>query len=95
MKHDIDLIVRLVVFEDRPGQGVIEIEGKCKNCGAELRYPGPRGYQPHHATTNVGRDMALVPFHTSDFEFNADGVAGYLIDELPVVPNHPAPERVQ
>jgi len=42
-KHEFDCRVGVAMFEDKPGQGSVEVTGSCRHCGVPLVFQGPRG----------------------------------------------------
>lgn len=42
-KHEFHCNVGVAIFENSPGNGQIDVNGKCTKCGVDLIFYGPRG----------------------------------------------------
>lgn len=60
-KHDFDFQIGVAIFEDKPGQGSIDITGKCKHCGVPLVFYGPRGASAPHPVVSPERTELSAP----------------------------------
>ncbi len=41
--HEFHCNVRVAILSDKPGNGLVEVDGKCAHCGVPLIFYGPRG----------------------------------------------------
>lgn len=50
-----------MIFEDKPGNGAIELSGKCRHCGVQLVFHGPRGAGSTQPMASVDRLELRAP----------------------------------
>ncbi len=60
-KHDFTCFVGVAIFEDKPGNGSIEVKGHCKHCGTPLVFQGPRGASAPFPVASVAREELRAP----------------------------------
>ena len=49
------------MFEDKPGQGSLEIKGNCKHCNVPVIFYGPRGANAPYPVASMDRTELRVP----------------------------------
>lgn len=60
-KHDFDFKIGVAIFEDKPGQGSIDISANCKHCGLPLIFYGQRGGGGNEPMASVDRTELRAP----------------------------------
>ena len=60
-KHDFDCRVGVAMFEDKPGNGSVEISGACRHCGVPLVFYGQRGVGSTQPMASVDRLELRAP----------------------------------
>ena len=60
-QHEFDCSVSVFMFENKPGNGTVELKGACRHCGAPLVFQGPRGVGSSQAMTSVDRQELRAP----------------------------------
>ena len=60
-KHDFECRLGVAMFEDKPGQGSLEITGKCRHCGVPLVFYGPRGSNAPYPVISPDRTELRAP----------------------------------
>ena len=59
--HDFKCHVGIAIFEDKPGNGAIELSGKCRHCGTPLVFHGRRGGGSMNPAASVDRLELRAP----------------------------------
>jgi hypothetical protein len=60
-KHEFECRVGVAIFEDKPGNGAIELSGECRHCGVPLVFYGPRGAGTIQPMASVDRLELRAP----------------------------------
>lgn len=60
-KHEFDFRINVIFFEDKPGQGSLDIAAKCKYCSKPVVFYGPRGANAPYPVASVDRLELRVP----------------------------------
>lgn len=60
-KHDFTCTIGVAIFEDKPGNGSVEIKGHCIHCGAPLVFQGQRGTGGSYPMASVDRTELRAP----------------------------------
>lgn len=60
-QHEFECRVGVAMFSDKPGQGSVEVTGKCRLCGVPLVFHGPRGVSAPHPTISPDRIELRAP----------------------------------
>lgn len=60
-KHEFLCKVSVAIFEDKPGNGAIDVSGHCKHCGVQLIFHGPRGANAPYPVASVSRVELRAP----------------------------------
>lgn len=60
-KHDFRCSVGVAVFDDKPGQGSVEVKGACIHCAVPLVFYGPRGAGRNYPMASVDRTELRAP----------------------------------
>ena len=83
--HEFSCKVDVFLFEDKPGNGTVEVSGRCAKCAAQLIFQGPRGVSALYPVASVGRDQLRAPVTIGAAKF--EPLITVLINgpELPIV----------
>jgi hypothetical protein len=60
-KHEFECRVGVAIFEDKPGNGSVEVSGKCRHCDAPLVFHAPRGAGSTQPMASVDRLELRAP----------------------------------
>ena len=60
-KHEFSCKVGVAIFDDKPGNGSVDISGHCVHCGAPLIFYGPRGASAPYPVASVSRTELRAP----------------------------------
>lgn len=59
--HDFEFLINVASFEDKPGQGALDITGKCKRCATPIIFYGPRGANAPYPVASPDRTELRAP----------------------------------
>lgn len=59
--HEFDFKINVIAFENKPGQGSIEMTGVCRRCKEPLVFYGPRGAGSTQPMASVDRLELRAP----------------------------------
>lgn len=60
-QHDFHFMINVACFEDKPGQGSLDIQGRCKHCDVPVIFYGPRGAGAPYPVCSVDRTELRAP----------------------------------
>jgi hypothetical protein len=60
-EHQFHCDVSVAIFEDKPGQGAIDVKGACTKCGAPLVFYGQRGAGGNSPMASADRKELRAP----------------------------------
>lgn len=71
-EHEFKMSCRIAVFDDRPGQASLEVEGSCVRCGKPVVFQGLNiGGGGHRPATSIDRHQMRAPLTIGDdVQFN-------------------------
>jgi hypothetical protein len=60
-EHKLNFTINVIHFEDKPGNGSIELLGRCEVCGVPLVFYGPRGSNAPFPLASPDRTELRIP----------------------------------
>lgn len=60
-EHNFSFTCNVILFEDKPGNGSLEVSARCTKCGAPMRFHGPRGASAPFPVASVDRIELRAP----------------------------------
>lgn len=68
-KHEFLCSVAVMIFDDKPGNGAVDLKGHCKKCGVPLVFHGRRGASAAFPVASVDRTELRAPVTFGDAKF--------------------------
>jgi hypothetical protein len=60
-QHNFHFDIKCAMFEDKPGNGSLDITGHCKKCNVPLIFQGPRGAAAPYPVVSIDRTELRAP----------------------------------